>query len=79
MSNKNIVLEFKNVIHTYFQGNSSIEVLKNINFSLPHNCIVGIIGNSGSGKSTFLQLAGLLETVQKGNVIINKITLLFYL
>ena len=71
MSNKNIVLEFKNVIHTYFQGNSSIEVLKNINFILPRNCIIGIIGNSGSGKSTFLQLAGLLETVQKGNVIIN--------
>ena len=71
MSNKNIVLEFKNVIHTYFQGNSCIEVLKNINFILPRNCIIGIIGNSGSGKSTFLQLAGLLETVQKGNVIIN--------
>ena len=50
MSNKNIVLEFKNVIHTYFQGNSSIEVLKNINFILPRNCIIGIIGNSGSGK-----------------------------
>ena len=72
MPDKNkLVLEFKNVTHNFFQANSIIEVLKNVNFSLPNNSIIGIIGNSGSGKSTFLQLAGLLESVQKGNIIIN--------
>ena len=72
MPDKNkLVLEFKNVTHNFFQANSIIEVLKNVNFSLPNNSIIGIIGNSGSGKSTFLQLAGLLESVQEGNIIIN--------
>ena len=71
LDKKKLVLEFKNVTHNFLQANSIIEVLKNVNFTLPNNCIIGIIGNSGSGKSTFLQLAGLLESVQEGNIIIN--------
>jgi len=65
------VISFKNVFHSFKQGGATIKVLNNINFVLPRKCIAGLIGASGSGKSTFLQLAGLLESPQSGKVFIN--------
>lgn len=65
------VISFKNVSHSFKQGGATIKVLKNISFVLPRKCIAGLIGASGSGKSTFLQLAGLLESPQSGKVFIN--------
>ena len=64
------VISFKNVSHSFKQGSATIKVLKNISFVLPRKCIAGLIGASGSGKSTFLQLAGLLESPQSGKVFI---------
>ena len=65
LDNISNVLLFKNVSHSFIQGNLKVKVLKSANFKLPKNCIAGLIGASGSGKSTFLQLAGLLESPQK--------------
>ena len=67
------VLTFKNVSHSFMQGNLKVQVLKAANFKLPKKCIAGLIGASGSGKSTFLQLAGLLETPQNGKIFINNV------
>jgi lipoprotein-releasing system ATP-binding protein len=67
------VLLFKNVSHSFIQGNLKVKVLKSTNFKLPKNCIAGLIGASGSGKSTFLQLAGLLESPQNGKIFINNV------
>ena len=74
MHNKvsNVIL-FKNISHSFMQGTINIKVLNNVNFELPKKCIAGLIGTSGSGKSTFLQLAGLLETPQEGKIFINDI------
>ena len=66
----NVIL-FKNISHSFMQGTINIKVLNNVNFELPKKCIAGLIGTSGSGKSTFLQLAGLLETPQEGKIFIN--------
>ena len=55
------------------QGTINIKVLNNTNFELPKKCIAGLIGSSGSGKSTFLQLAGLLESPQGGKIFINDV------
>jgi len=71
-NNKNI-LELNNVFHSFIQGNTTIDVLKDINISLPSNCIAGLVGESGTGKSTLLQIAGLLESPQKGQVQINEV------
>ena len=67
------VISFKNISHSFMQGTINIKVLNNVNFELPKKCIAGLIGTSGSGKSTFLQLAGLLETPQEGKIFINDI------
>lgn len=67
----NNVISFKNVSHSFKQGSLNIRVLKNTSFELPKKCIAGLIGASGSGKSTFLQLAGLLEKPKSGKIFIN--------
>ena len=67
------ILRFNNVSHSFMQGNSCINVLNHVDVELPKNCIAGLIGSSGSGKSTFLQLAGLLEKPISGNIYVNNI------
>ena len=65
------ILKFQKVSHKFKQGKSIINVLNSVNFELKSNCIVALVGSSGSGKSTFLHLAGLLETPNKGKIYIN--------
>ena len=65
------VLEFINVTKSYQDGNKEIEALKETNFKIRKGEWVAIMGSSGSGKSTFLTLAGGLQTPSKGQIIIN--------
>ena len=65
------VLEFKNVTKSYKDGNNEIEALKETNFKIKEGQFIAIIGPSVSGKSTFLTLAGGLQTPSKGQIIIN--------
>ena len=65
------ILNFQKVSHKFKQGKSIINVLNSVNFKLQSNYIVALVGSSGSGKSTFLHLAGLLETPNKGKIYIN--------
>jgi len=59
MENKTKVVTFKNV---YFNYGGALDVLKNINFEVQSNDIVGIIGPNGGGKTTLLKLLlGLLD------------------
>ncbi len=67
------VLKLQNVSKDYRQGRSIIEVLKKINFEVKQGQMVAIVGASGSGKSTFLHIAGLLERPDSGAVYINNI------
>ena len=46
-------------------------VLKNINLSLPSKGLIGISGESGSGKSTFLNALSLMDKNYEGEIIIN--------
>ena len=65
------VLEFINVTKSYQDGNKEIEALKETNFKIEEGQFIAIIGPSGSDKSTFLTLAGGLQTPSKGQIIIN--------
>ena len=54
----NTILEFKNISKKY----STVEALKDISFKIPENSIFGILGENGSGKSTFMKiLPGLIQ------------------
>ncbi len=59
-------IEFKNVSYTY--PNSGIQALKNVSFSLKKGESLGIVGKTGSGKSTILKL--LLRQIEPDNGVI---------
>lgn len=62
-------LKFKNV--NFFYKNTGIQVLENVNFELKKNDCIGIMGMSGEGKTTFVDIMlGLLKP-QKGEILVN--------
>ncbi|TCI85026.1 ABC transporter ATP-binding protein [Tenacibaculum sp. M341] len=62
-------LELKNIHKTYGQGANATEVLSNINLSIEEGEFVAIVGFTGSGKTTLVNLInGLLEPT-KGEVL----------
>ncbi len=66
------LLEVKNISKTYGNKNNSVEVLKNISFSIPKGEFVAIVGESGSGKSTLLNIIGGLDNPTSGEITINE-------
>ncbi|WP_100614754.1 ABC transporter ATP-binding protein [Confluentibacter citreus] len=62
-------LELKNIYKTYGQGDNTTEVLSNINLTIEEGEFVAIVGFTGSGKTTLVNLInGLLEPT-KGEVL----------
>lgn len=58
----NIVLEARGVYKNY----GSVEVLRNISFSIRKGELISIIGRSGCGKTTLLRCINCLEIIDKG-------------
>ncbi|WP_010231858.1 ABC transporter ATP-binding protein [Gillisia marina] len=62
-------IEFKNVTFTYEDTN--ITALKNISFKVNRGETLAIIGKTGSGKSTILELIGRLYDVNQGTILVD--------
>ena len=62
------VLRIVDLVRRYESGARTLEVLKSVSLSLRAGEIVGLIGPSGSGKSSLLHAAGLLERPTSGEV-----------
>lgn len=65
------LLEIKNLCKTYGSGETAVEALKNVNFSVAKGKFAAIVGESGSGKSTLLNIIGALDMPNSGKVIID--------
>lgn len=65
------VIEFKNVSFSY--NKSSEYALKNINFRINRGETIGIIGSTGSGKTTLISLIARLYDTTEGSVTVNGI------
>jgi len=63
-------LELKNVARSYAEGKGRLDVFKDLNLTVRAGEIVALVGQSGSGKSSLLHIAGLLEAPTAGEVYI---------
>jgi lipoprotein-releasing system ATP-binding protein len=66
-----LVLELKAVERYYLQGPKRLTILDGAEFSLKRGEMVALVAPSGTGKSTMLHAAGLLERPNGGDVIVN--------
>ena len=62
------MIKIKNLCKSYGQGQSKIDVLKNIDLEIEDGKMICILGPSGSGKSTLLNIIGGIETIDSGQV-----------
>ena len=67
---KNGKVEFRNVSFRYYK-NSEEKVLSNISFTAQPGEVVGIIGSTGSGKTTLVQMIPRLYDVDEGQVLVD--------
>lgn len=65
------LLEVKNICKTYGSGETAVNALKNVSFSVPKGEYTAIVGESGSGKSTLLNMIGALDAPTSGRVVID--------
>ncbi|MDP4178716.1 MAG: ABC transporter ATP-binding protein [Bacillota bacterium] len=64
------LIESRNVTKNFIMGKMTIEILKGISISIEDGELVSITGESGSGKSTFLNILGGLMPLTSGEIYI---------
>ncbi len=65
-------IEFENVCFSYNKNNPN-KILKNINITINKGQTIGIIGSTGSGKTSLINLISKFYIIDKGNIKINNI------
>lgn len=70
-------IEFKNVCFRYYKKHKK-NVLQNINFTAKPGEVVGIIGSTGSGKSSLVQLIPRLYDCDEGEVLVDGVNVKEY-
>ncbi len=65
------ILELKNIKKSYFLGKEEFPVLKGLNLSFDKGDFISILGESGGGKSTLMNIIGGLDRKYEGEVIVN--------
>lgn len=70
-SEVNILLECKNLVKDYQTSNEVVHALKGVSVTFRDNEFVSILGQSGCGKTTFLNIIGGLDHYTSGDLIIN--------
>ena len=62
------IIKLENISKSYYQGDSEIPVIENLNVTIQEGKFIAVIGPSGSGKSTLLNVIGLIDTVDSGDI-----------
>lgn len=67
-----VILETRNLRKDYGKGDAQVHALKGIDLTVKRGEFVAIVGTSGSGKSTFLNMVGGLDVPDDGEVIVDQ-------
>lgn len=65
-------IEFKDVVKEYKMGDVVIKALNNTSFSIDKGELVAIVGPSGAGKTTTLNILGGMDRATSGSVLVNE-------
>ncbi|MFC1694554.1 ABC transporter ATP-binding protein [Pseudomonadota bacterium] len=65
------VIELQDVYRTYRMGDQVLNALDGVNLTIKRNEYVAVVGASGSGKSTMMNIIGCLDRASKGEYLLN--------
>lgn len=68
------MLKLKDIVKVYAAGDNSVEALKGVSINFRKNEFVSILGQSGCGKTTLLNIIGGLDHYSEGDLLINGIS-----
>lgn len=68
------MLQLKNIVKTYVTGDLTQDALNDVSISFRESEFVSVLGQSGSGKTTMLNIIGGLDRYTSGDLIINGIS-----
>jgi ABC-type lipoprotein export system ATPase subunit len=71
MSEKNYIIECDNLVKIYKTKDLEVLALQGLELNIEKGELMAIIGNSGSGKSTFLNMIGGLDRPSAGRLIVD--------
>lgn len=64
------MLQLKNIVKTYVTGDTEVHALKGVSINFRANEFVSILGHSGCGKTTLLNIVGGLDQYTSGDLVI---------
>ncbi|MCM1579240.1 MAG: ABC transporter ATP-binding protein, partial [Ruminococcus sp.] len=68
------MLKLKNIVKKYGEGDNTVTALNGVDISFRENEFVAILGHSGCGKTTLLNIIGGLDQYTSGNLVINGVS-----
>ena len=68
------MLQLKNIVKQYGEGDNAVKALNGVSISFRENEFVSILGHSGCGKTTMLNIIGGLDHYTSGDLVINGIS-----
>ncbi len=70
---ENHYIEVRNLVKTYEAGQMKVNAVDHVNFYVDQGEFIGIMGASGSGKTTILNILSTIDTMSEGQVLYDKV------